>query len=125
MKKFIEVERLGDEVSVYGGADGHYVGTKVVGYKRGNIFDIAAPTTKVRLHTLRNNTTVIVVDDYRIVEPITHNSGIKVGFDKYDLVVALGWYSKGAGLEAFTSASTRIEYEGITLEELMRAIENL
>lgn len=125
MKKFIEVERLGDEVSVYSGFDGHYTGTTVVGYKKGNIFDIVSPTTKVKCYTLRNNTTIICVDDIRIVEPITHNIGIKVWFSIYDLIIALGWYLKGDSFENYSNALRRLNYEGITIAELKEVIESL
>lgn len=130
MKKF-NVEILGREVSVYGGIDGHEVGTEIVGHKVIDIMDLQGDFT-VMVHRsskwINHDYISIEADngDFPPVEPGTHNFGIKLPdtIDMYEIAKAIMGVDKiGDHFEEYCKITSHLEYFGISLKEFQALLK--
>lgn len=129
MKKYFDVEVLGKEVSIYGGVDGHYCGTKVVGHVVCDIMELGLPdSTVVTVCQLHSGTPAICFchTDEVVVEPKTHYAGIRLPFSMYDLVTAImNVTSVGDNFERYYQTLTDIERNGITFGEFKKLVKKI
>lgn len=127
MKKYFNVEILGEEVSIYGGIDGHYCGTKVVGHKVIDIMELKGDyTVKVHMKSHWINADYIDINDVHVVEPITHNIGIKLpeGIDQYEIAKAImGVDTVGDKFDEYRKVTSNLEYFGISLNEFQTILQ--
>ena len=129
MKKYFNVEILGEEVSIYGGIDGHYCGTKVVGHKVIDIMELKGDyTVKVHMKSRWIDADYIDINDVHVVEPITHNIGIKLpkGVDQYEIAKAImGVDTVGDRFDEYCKVTSNLEYYGISLAEFKTLLEGI
>lgn len=131
MKKYFNVEILGKEVSVYGGIDGHYCGTEIIGHKIMDIMDLHGNyTITVHFSSKWINHDYISIDandgSFPPVEVGTHNFGIKLpeSIDMYQIAkVIMGVDTVGDRFEEFCKVTSNLEYYGMSLEEFQTLLK--
>ena len=129
MKKYFDVEVLGREVSIYGGVDGHYCGTKVVGGWVGDIVELDVPDSDVvSFCQLSSGKLVIsfVHCNKLVVEPKTRLHGIRVPFAMYDVVTSVMGVTKvGDNFEKYFQTHIDIERNGMTFGEFKELVKKI
>lgn len=127
MKKYFNVEILGKEVSVYGGIDGHYCGTAVIGHKIIDIMELEGDyMVTIHMKSRWIDRDYITINDMHVVEPTTHNIGIKLpeGIDQYDIAKAIMEVDTvGDKFDEYCKVTSNLEYNGISLKEFQTILQ--
>lgn len=140
MKTF-NVEILGYERSVYGGADGHYCGTTVTPSEVMDFMELPEEYSDMLIEFYANYTGAAYVEiietrpymhwapqNYRcIVEPSTHNFAIRLKDNLFETIILkkLGWdeYIKGRFTEYLKARSELLDHCRITVKDLQEMLK--
>jgi hypothetical protein len=127
MKKYFDVEVLGKEVSVYGGIDGHEVGTKVIGHWLGDIMELEGNfKVQVSVSSISGKTRVVFKGNKYVVEPITRNIAIHVPFSAHDVVKAImGVDRVHDNFDEYFRIYSDLDLNGIPLEEFKEILKKI
>ena len=127
MKSF-NVEILGREVAIYGGPDGHEVGTKVIGHRICDIMELDGNfTLKIRSSNSSRRSKVVVCGDEFVVEPVTGNLAITVGFDVCDVIRCITGVNSihDVPFDEYCRMVGDLDFKGVSLVEFKEILKKL